>query len=804
MDSSDMAQQIASRLDAQTPGPGSPNDSWAGMPLAGDTDDPLIGMTLSGTYVVLRLLSEGGMGRIYEARHTRIERQRVAIKVLRPELAQVPEVHGRFRREAEAAAAISHPNVLTLFDVDRTPQGWPYLVSELLVGVDLSVYLERFGRLSPDTAIHIATQVCDALQAAHQLGVVHRDVKPQNVFLVGDFSAGPPLRPMVKVLDFGLSRFLDASNDSSLTKVGVVMGTPSYMAPEQARGLRADHRADIYGAGALVYAMLTGRPPFDELTPHLTILAVMDRDPVRPRALEPSISDSLELVVQRAMAKEPADRYPDMASLESALEPFGLALPSASRRTGLEPAQPTGGSRLRLEAEADTVRLARPRLVSYSLLAVVAVGVLLATMLAAIAVFTNWLSFSTMLLAAVGTSLTPAALLVRRVRRDVWENSAKVLALLERVRDPLMAALAAVGCAALTLRFIDGVVARYATSGLFAHGAGMAWPGWNLLFPLVAAIAAGAALLRARLHNDNAGRIKRLLLGPGLSALVIAVVAGALYGGFRWWAAVAPAAQAGSHSVVAQRAPRGKAVPPPAVVHEPPPTVPARAVRATANNAELVAAIGLGVDGLLPLSERYPEDPNVLRALTFAFGSRATGWAAAMAVARRWLLASPDAAHDKDLKLLIIRGAETPAETSKLAFELMAEHMGTAGPDLLYEVQLTRPAASKRAGTVLDQPAVRAKASPALAIAYELRQVRSCKTRLPLLERAAHLGDERAMMVLLPLITGAKRGCGKYRNLPCPGACAAFGAEYRAAIDAIADRIRGTRPIPAARASAWP
>jgi tRNA A-37 threonylcarbamoyl transferase component Bud32 len=784
MDSSDMAKQIASRLDAQTPEPEPPDDSWTGMPPADDADDPLIGTTLSGTYVVLRLLSEGGMGRIYEARHTRIERQRVAIKVLRPELAQVPEVHARFRREAEAAAAISHPNVVALFDVDRTPQGWPYLVSELLVGVDLSEYLERFGRLCPVTAIHIGVQVCDALQAAHQLGVVHRDVKPQNVFLVGDFSAGPPLKPMVKVLDFGLSRFLDASDDSSLTRAGVVMGTPSYMAPEQARGLRADHRADIYGAGALVYAMLTGRPPFNEVTPQLTILAVMDRDPVRPRALEPAISDSLELAVQRAMAKEPADRYPDMASLKSALEPLGLALPSASRRAGPEPAlaPPGGGSRLRLEAEADTVRLARPRLVSYSLLAAASAGVLLATMLAAIAVFTGWLSFSTMLLVAVGTALTPAVLLVRRVRRDVWSNSAKVLALLERVRDPLMAAVVAVGWSALTLHFIDGVVA----SDLFAKGAGIAWPGWNLLFPLVAAIAAGGAIVRRRLHRDEAGRAKRLLLGPGLSALVITVAGGVLYGGLAWWAAVAPA-RAGSGAGVAQRAPRRDAAPQPAVAREPaPPAVPARA---TANDAELGAAIGRGVEGLLPLSRRYPEDPDVLRALTLALASRPTGRADAMAVARRWLLASPDAAHDKDLRLLVLRGAETPGETSKLAFELMAENMGAVGPDLLYEVQLTRPEASKRAGAYLDQPKVRAKASRALAIAYQLRRARSCKERLPLLERAAHLGDERTMMVLLPLVTGTKRGCGKRKNLPCPGACAAFGREYRAAIKGIADRI---------------
>jgi len=378
--------------------PVSISGAWEGMPTPDSGDDPLIGTTLSGNYVVKRVLGEGGMGRVYEAHHTRIERKRAAIKVLRSELASNPEIQGRFRREAEAAAAISHPNVVTLYDVDRTPQGWPYLVSELLVGTDLSDHLDRVGRLGAVTAIHIATQICDALETAHKLGVVHRDLKPQNVFLVGDFaSSGPPLRPMVKILDFGLSKFLDGEESSSLTKTGVVMGTPSYMAHEQARGLRADALADIYGVGALVYAMLTGRPPFSEETPHMTILAVMERDPVRPRALEPSISEPLELVIQRAMAKEPADRYPDMASLKFALEPLGLPVLSAHRRN----AEPTvalnvrGGSHLGLEAEAYAVRLARPRLVLYILLTVAVSAVLFATMLGGIGVLSGWLSFST-------------------------------------------------------------------------------------------------------------------------------------------------------------------------------------------------------------------------------------------------------------------------------------------------------------------------------------------------------------------------------------------------------------------------
>ena len=780
---------------------------WVGMPMPDSGDDPLIGLTLSDTWVVKRVLGEGGMGRVYEARHTRIERKRAAIKVLRPELSSNPEVHGRFRREAEAAAAISHPNVVSLYDVARTPQGWPYLVSELLVGMDLSDHIERVGRLGAVTAIHIATQICDALETAHRLGVIHRDLKPQNVFLVGDFaSSGPPLRPMVKILDFGLSRFLDGENSSSLTKTGVVMGTPSYMAPEQARGLRADHLADVYGVGALVYAMLTGRPPFNEENPHMTILAVMERDPVRPRAIEPSITEPLEMVIQRAMAKEPSDRYPDMASLKFAIEPFGLPILSANRRNTEQTMalNPRVGSRLGLEAEADAVRLARPRLVLYILLTVAVSAVLLAILLGGIAVLTGWLAFSTselglLLLAAAGTSLTPAILIVRQLRRDVWHNSAKVLDLLERVRAPVVAALTALGLSLVALRFLDGVVARHVTGGLLASGAGIAWAGWNLLLPLVAGLAAGSELLRTRLQLDGASRIRRLLVGPGLSAFLIAAVVGVLYAGLVWHAAVAPPVEVprpDPPTPVAARLAAPPAAPSVAPSAGPAKTAPEPARRTPAPRAadeQLATAIDLGVDGLLPLSERYPEDPQVLRALTMAFASRATGRVDAMAVAKRLFLVSPEARQDPDMKVLVTRGAETPGEAGKLAFELMTEYMGAAGPDLLYEIMLTRPSVTARARQYLEQPAIRDKATPALKIAYDLRQAPDCEARLPLLGRAAQLGDERALAVLQPLVQGSKKGCGKWKNLPCAAPCAAQAAEYQKTISSIARRLRERR-----------
>jgi serine/threonine protein kinase len=298
-----------------------------------DVPDPLLGETLHDTYLLKRLVGEGGMGRVYEAHHTRIEGKRFAVKVLRAELVHSPEVRSRFRREAQAAAAIQHPNVVGVHDFGHTPDGRPYLVAEFLEGIDLRARVERDGPLPAELAVHVARRVCEAVQAAHVHGVIHRDLKPENVTLVG-----PPDRPVVKVLDFGLSRFMDAPAGTPVTRAGVVMGTPAYMSPEQARGERVDHRADIYGVGVLLYVALTARAPFGEETPQQTLLAVMNSEPPRPREHVPSIPEALEAIVLRAMAREPAGRYPSAADLDDALAPFDdlarpLGAPAAADAT---------------------------------------------------------------------------------------------------------------------------------------------------------------------------------------------------------------------------------------------------------------------------------------------------------------------------------------------------------------------------------------------------------------------------------------------------------------------------------------
>ncbi len=251
--------------------------------------DEMVGQTLASSYTIVRSIGEGGMGRVFEARHTRIPAKRFAVKMLHPEFTRQPEVLTRFQREAEAAATIDSPYVVDVYDVDRTADGRAFLVAEYLQGKEFANYLEEVGKMPVGAAVRVVRQVCKALTAAHAKGVVHRDMKPENVFLTGD-----PAQPIAKVIDFGISKLGDDAPGTALTKTGMIMGTPSYMAPEQARGERVDHRADIYAVGAILYCALTGQRPFDSGDPTATLTAVLYPRPAssRPRSLEPSIPGS--------------------------------------------------------------------------------------------------------------------------------------------------------------------------------------------------------------------------------------------------------------------------------------------------------------------------------------------------------------------------------------------------------------------------------------------------------------------------------------------------------------------------------
>jgi serine/threonine protein kinase len=504
-----------------------------------DIGEDLIGLTLNDTYVPERILGEGGMGRVYLARHTRIRQKRVAVKVLHPEFFLNAQVLARFQREAETAAAISHPNVITVLDVDRTPHGLPYLVTEYLDGIDLAEQLKAQGKFSATSAVHIARQLCRGLAAAHKSQVIHRDVKPQNIFLVGDFSRGVPERPAIKVLDFGLSRFSDNS-ESQLTQAGCIMGTPAYMAPEQARGQQVDHRTDVYGVGVVLYTMLTGRPPFDGDTPQATVLAAMNAEPPRPRSVEPSIPPHLELIIERAMARDPAERYQNMAEFEQALAGFeaeGLARPLES----LAPPAPSRGEpsarRTRHSAESDAdVHAARPRLVLFVLAAAALMISGAISSIVGVEYATHYrfsrMELELLSLGIVGSSLTPALLWVLHVRRRVWENSSRVLSLLGQVRAAVIAFVSMYGLGLLALHVIDDFAVRVVgSSGLPAMG--VSWPGWSLLLPVMALNASVTVVWCRRLSTIRSGwrRWLAMSLATGLGLLVFGAL---VVGGFYW------------------------------------------------------------------------------------------------------------------------------------------------------------------------------------------------------------------------------------------------------------------------------
>jgi serine/threonine-protein kinase len=264
----------------------------------------LIGQTI-GNYVVQKKVGEGGMGVVYLAEHPRIHR-RVAIKVLLPQYAQNPEVVSRFFNEAKAANEIRNEHIVDILDFGELPDGAPYIIMEWLDGKSLSDVLDAHGKLPLARAVHIARGIARALSAAHGHGIVHRDLKPDNIFLLE--RAGDP--DFVKVLDFGIAKLVGNETAASdvKTKTGALIGTPSYMSPEQCRGIPVDQRSDIYSLGVILYRMLTGRLPFEADALGELLLQHMTQQPKSLREHEPTLPPSVDAAVLRALAKDPAQR----------------------------------------------------------------------------------------------------------------------------------------------------------------------------------------------------------------------------------------------------------------------------------------------------------------------------------------------------------------------------------------------------------------------------------------------------------------------------------------------------------------
>jgi len=646
--------------------------------LGGALGDPqrLLGQVLSGRYHVHELVGEGGMGAAYRAENL-VTRDRVAIKVLHPEMLGNAEAVARFEREAVALGRIVHANIAAARDVGRLDDGACFLVLDYLEGDDLRAVIAR-GPLPPDRALRIARQIALGLDAVHAIGIVHRDLKPENVMLVSEGGA----HDVVKVLDFGIAK-VPAAHEAGrhpgrapLTQVGVAYGTPEYMAPEQALSGNVDARADLYALGVMLYEMLSGRRPFDSMDRGELIRLVTTAPPPPLAARVPGgmLPPALEALVTRLLQKEANGRFNAARDVVTAIDALGLPASAQAAAVAIRSDQAT--------------QVARPQ---------------------------------------------PSRAASRQA-------------------------------SAPTLAFGRGSLAAAPPT-----------PPTSNEGPLDQMI----ARLPAPLRDVPASALLSWLGLIGVTALVLLAVAVRNPKSVEALEDTSPSGLAGSSRALAGSAAPGADDAPPA------PT--------TASTAELDVARPQGLVAVGPLAQKYPNDPVVLKALLLAHASDKAGYSAAVGVARRLFDIAPQATTDEDVRRVILLATNGPPDVAAQAFELISTKMGAAGPDLLFELATTTTTAKypkDRATKHLEDPAVRALASPALLIALELRAALPC-ARKPLLGRARDSGDARSLTYLKQVLPTT--GCGFLRRGDCYD-CFANRAELKETIAAIEAR-RSTGPL---------
>src|SRR4051794_5059610 len=265
---------------------------------------------LGGRYEIGPVLGYGGMAEVLRGRDVRLGRD-IAVKILRPDLARDPAFQARFRREAQSAASLNHPAIVAVYDTgEDTQQGMttPYIVMEYVEGRTLREVLQTEGALMPVRSLEIVAGVCSALQYSHAAGIIHRDIKPANVMLTPSGA--------IKVMDFGIARAVTAAA-ATMTQTAAVIGTAQYLSPEQARGEVVDARSDIYSTGCLLYELLTGRPPFVGDSPVAVAYQHVREDATPPSQVVPDIEPSVDAIVMKALAKNPANRYQTAAEMQA-------------------------------------------------------------------------------------------------------------------------------------------------------------------------------------------------------------------------------------------------------------------------------------------------------------------------------------------------------------------------------------------------------------------------------------------------------------------------------------------------------
>jgi tetratricopeptide (TPR) repeat protein/predicted Ser/Thr protein kinase len=332
MDTGPVAAPVTAPLDPNaTQAMGAAGTAWsqpASTTVFGDDHSgaPLeTGVILAGRYEIVKLLGEGGMGAVYRAHDRELDRV-VALKVIRPELARNAQVLQRFKQELILARQVTHRNIIRIFDLGQA-EGVRFITMEYIEGEDLSQILARRGKLPAAEATAIMTQVTRGLEAAHTEGVVHRDLKPQNIMMEASGKAS--------VMDFGIARSMDAS---SMTRTGALMGTPTYMSPEQAQGHKVDARSDLYTLGIIFYELLTGRPPFETDNPMATLVKRIQEKPVPPIQVEPSIPRPVNDLVMKMLATKPEERQ--QSACELLLELDAIEAQRTGRTVAVAPVSP--------------------------------------------------------------------------------------------------------------------------------------------------------------------------------------------------------------------------------------------------------------------------------------------------------------------------------------------------------------------------------------------------------------------------------------------------------------------------------
>jgi serine/threonine-protein kinase len=313
--------------------------------MAENSDDPRLGTVIAG-YRIEERIGRGGMGVVYRAQHLNLQR-RAAIKIIAPDLAESEGFRERFTREARIAAALQHPNIVTVYDAGEV-DGMLYLAMQFIQGEDLAAILRRDGRLRPYRAIDVCRQVASALDAAHAMGLIHRDVKPANVLIEGRNAF---------LTDFGLTK--QAGTNAQLTRAGDMVGTIHYVAPEQIEGRRVSARSDVYALGCLLYHCLSGQVPFAHETDVAVIYAHLSEQPPKLSELRPELPDGLDAVMAKALDKSPDRRFPSCGDMISAARAVIDAAGPLSETIPPRPSQVVAPAPVEVRDAAEAAR--RPR-----------------------------------------------------------------------------------------------------------------------------------------------------------------------------------------------------------------------------------------------------------------------------------------------------------------------------------------------------------------------------------------------------------------------------------------------------------